>query len=393
MRKKSLLSFLLLLSMVMSFSVCCTDDDEDGDEMNAELTINPTNLEFTALGGTKNVVVSSKLDSWNVIPDATANWCTITKGNGEFIVTVEEFVERIDRKATLKVTSGNESQDFVVIQKAVAADLSPEKEEVSLNGFGTATRVKITASSNEWTATSEETWIRTEKDGEDLVIRATLSSLDRTGKVCLLLNDAKAEITVKQVGTETTIGGVVFGEDGATPIGVIVNNVDSTNCIYVVSLKEEALVFTTEDKFYTFTDSLSTNGQKATACFKEIQGYKEKFPAIAYCDQIEKLTGMKGWYIPGCKEKEIWQALVDNKDKINTTLKALQGNVLMESIADQNTQWGDYRNIWTSTTIHYEADSYVSSMRTKKGDFTDGAVNGGYVYAVRCFLKFEYLKE
>ncbi len=392
MKKKSLLTFLFLLGMLISFCLCCTDDDGGGrDDLKAELTSSPTNLEFTALGGEKKVVVSTKLDSWNIIPDDAASWCIVTKGDGEFIVNVEEFAERRDRKATLKITSGCESLDFIVIQKAVSADLNLEKTEVSINGFGTAVKIKITGSSDEWIATSEESWIHPEKDGEDLVIRAALSSSDRTGKVQVLLNDAKSEITVNQIGTETTIGSVVFGEDNATAIGVIVNKVDSTNCIYVVSLEEEALEFTPEDKFYIYTDSLKVNGQKATACFKEDKGYKEKFPVIAYCDRIEEQTGMRGWYIPAYKEQEIWQALSDNKKTINTTLKALNADILLQSVENMDPQ---YQNCWTSTTRSYKEDGYAMSVRTKIMGFSEDNIQYAYYkHAARCFLKIEYLTE
>lgn len=381
--------FSLLLGIVMSFSVCCTNDD--GDVPQAELVLNPINLEFTALGGEKKVVISTKLDSWNVIPDDAASWCTITKGDGEFIVNVEEFAERRDRKATLKITSGSESLDFVVIQKAVSADLTLEKTEVSMNGFGTAVKVNVVGSSDDWLATSKDSWIKLERDGKDLVICATLSSSDRTGKVQVQLNDAKSEITVNQIGAETTIGSVVFGEDNATAIGVIINKVDSTKSIYIVSLEEEALEFTTEDKFYIYTDSLEVNGQKATICFKDDKGYKDKFPVIAYCDQIEEQTDTKGWYIPAYKEQEIWQALIDNKKIINTTLKALNADVLLQSVEDMDPQ---YRNCWTSTTRSYKEDGYTMSVRTKANEFSEDNFQYAYYrHAVRCFLKIEYLTE
>lgn len=380
---------LLFSSMVMGFSACSDDDEEV--TIKAELTANPTNLEFSALGGENDVTVSTKLDSWNVTPDASANWCTVTKGEGKFTVKVEEFTERQDRKATLKITSGDESIDFIVTQKAVSAELTPEKTEVSINGFGSAVKIKMTASSNEWTATTEDSWIRTEKNGEYLIIRATLSSSDRTGKINLSLNDAKSEITVKQSGAETTVGSVVLGEDGTTAIGVIVNNVDSTNCIYVVSLKEEFLNFSKEVKFYTYTDTITTNGQKATAIFKEIEGYKEKFPAIAFCDQIEEMTGVKGWYIPAYKEQEVWQGLIDNKDVINTTLQALNADILMKTAEDPEPK---YSHCWTSTTKKYDEDDHVESVRTKKTDFTkNDYVYGYYPHSTRCFLKIEYLAE
>ena len=372
----------------MGFSACSDDDEEI--TVKAELTANPTNLEFSALGGEKDVTISTKLDTWNVTADASANWCTVTKGEGKFTVKVNEFTEHQDRKATLKITSGDESIDFIVTQKAVATELTPEKTEVSINGFGAAIKVKVAASSNEWTATSEDSWIRTEKDGEYIIIRATLSSSDRTGKINLSLNDAKSEITVKQSGAETEIGSLVLaGENGDTPIGVIINNID--NKIYVISMEEKLTYFTniTDYKITDIrTDTVKTDGKKATDLIKAIKGYENKYLIAAYCDEMEEKTGVKGWYIPASKENAVWESLKENEDIINNVLRSAGGSELYSEFIDP-----DFKYYWTSTISYDADDGYAGSVILKEEYKYNAYVGPTYQYAARCVLRIEYLSE
>lgn len=374
---------LLFTSIVMGFCACSDDDEEI--TIKAELKANPTSLEFTALGGENEVTVSTKLNTWNVTADASANWCTVTKGESKFTVKVEEFTKRQDRKATLKITSGDESINFIVTQKAVSAELAPEKTEVSINGFGTAVKVKMAASSNEWTATSEDSWIRTEKDGEYLIIRATLSSSDRTGKINLSLNDAKSEITVKQSGAETEIGSLVLaGENGDTPIGVIINNVD--NKIYVISMEEKLTCFTNDD-YYKMTDirtdTVKTDGKKALNLIKAVEGYESKYLIAAYCDELEEKTHVKGWYIPAEKENSVWEGLTENKNNINTILKSAGGSEL----------YSKSQNYWTSTIHYSKEDGYASSVIVKNKEQKNQYITPWYKYSARCVLRIEYLSE
>ena len=378
---------VLLMSLGLSFN-SCSDNDDDPVEIKAELTVTPETLQFSALGGNDKIIVSTKLNSWTFTADPAETWCTATKANDTLKIEVGEFSEKTDRTAKIKVTSGNENKEITVIQKGVSTELSPETKEVTLNGFGTAIQIKITATDENWEAVADENspWLRPSKEGEYLVIRATLTESDRNGTILLSLNDAKTTVTVNQTGASFNVGDLYLGEDG-TAVGVIINKDEANNNIYIISTEERQIPFTngTDQKVYTRTDS--KDGKKALEMLKAEENYKEKYTIATYCEEIEEKTKINGWYIAAGYEDEVWNALNDNKDVINNALKS-SGNQELESSMEK------YQEFWTSTPLFSASNTYATSITMRKLDSSKYAWRiPSYRYIARCVLRIQYINE
>ncbi len=349
---------VLLMSLGLSFN-SCSDNDDDPIEIKAELTVTPETLQFSALGGNNKIIVSTKLNSWTFTADPAETWCTATKANDTLKIEVGEFSEKTDRTAKIKVTSGNENKEITVIQKGVSTELSPETKEVTLNGFGTAIQIKITATDENWEAVADENspWLRPSKEGEYLVIRATLTESDRNGTILLSLNDAKTTVTVNQTGASFNVGDLYLGEDG-TAVGVIINKDEANNNIYIISTEERQIPFTngTDNKVYIRTDN--KDGKKALEILKAEENYKEKYTIATYC-----------------------------KDVINNALKS-SGNQELESSMEK------YQEFWTSTPSFSAGDTYATSITMRKLDSSKYAWRiPSYRYIARCVLRIQYINE
>ena len=87
----------------------------------AELSVSPTELEFTSIDTEKKtVMVNTNVGSWNVTP--SADWLIISKETNKFFVEVERNYTENERTGTITVTAGNaESKIVTVTQTASSA--------------------------------------------------------------------------------------------------------------------------------------------------------------------------------------------------------------------------------------------------------------------------------
>lgn len=386
MKRKFITMLMLLLSLGLSFNSC---SDDDSPEIKADLTVSPETLQFSALGGNDKVTVSTQLDSWTFTADPTATWCTATKVNDTLKIEVEEFAEKTDRTAKIKVTSGDENKEITVTQKGVSAELSPEKTKVTLNGFGTAVQIKITASADNWEAVVDEnpSWLRLSKEGEYLTIQATLAESDREATILLSLEDAKVSISVEQPKAASNVGDLFLGEDG-TAIGVVINKDEENKNIYIISTEERQMQFTnaTDQKIYVKTDS--KDGQKALEILKAQENYKEKYIIAAYCEEMEEKTKVNGWYIAAEYENAVWNALNEHMDIINNALQSSGNQELGSSM-------NAYQEFWTSSPYFSSNEDYATSVTTKplSSLLSVRGKTPSYAYIARCVLKIGYITE
>ncbi len=68
---------MLMLLSGMGFGIASCSSDDDEVKIAAELTLTPSSLTFNALGGSEEVAVATKAESWNVAEDQAADWCRV----------------------------------------------------------------------------------------------------------------------------------------------------------------------------------------------------------------------------------------------------------------------------------------------------------------------------
>lgn len=405
---RKLITMLMLLSGI-GFGIASCSDDDDEVKIAAELTLTPSALTFNALGGSEEVVVATKAGSWNVTEDQTADWCTVEKAEGKFTVTVAEFSEKTDRTAKLQVTSGEEVKELVVTQKGVSATLELDAQKVDLTGFGTAVKVKVTGSADNWEAQAADDWCRLEKDGEYLVVRATLSETDRKTQVTVTLNDAKTVLEVNQTGQETAVGSLYLVNDQA--VGVVLCKTDTT--VYILSVKENYLPFTNpviqDGQTYAYkmtirTDTVKTDGKIATQMIYDDPDFEAHYPAAVWCKEQAEADGVD-WYIPGYSESIVWNAIWDNFSELKGVLSGI-GEPLathIEVCMDNNHYWNtdpheqlmnDHAFYWSSTCRYYSGDNYSEGIRVRdliQKDYSDKS--SGIDVALRLVARFDIITE
>lgn len=404
---RKLITMLMLLSGI-GFGIASCSDDDDEVKIAAELTLTPSALTFNALGGSEEVAVATKAESWNVTEDQTADWCTVEKAEGKFTVTVAEFSEKTDRTAKLQVTSGEEVKELVVTQKGVSATLELDAQKVDLTGFGTAVKVKVTGSADNWEAQAADDWCRLEKDGEYLVVRATLSETDRKTQVTVTLNDAKTVLEVNQTGQETAVGSLYLVNDQA--VGVVLCKTDTT--VYILSVKENDSPFADGgEEIYNMkirTDTVRTDGKIATQMIYDDPDFEALYQVAVWCKEQAEKDGVD-WYIPAYNEMAVWNAISENLEMLNSVLSGIGGDVLAtkhpmntywqeqynQTLDFPNVEWYDHYFYWTSTRNTDKGHpEYSDGMRVRDVIKADYSSKYSYIdLAARLVARFDIITE
>lgn len=166
--------------------------------------------------------------------------------------------------------------------------------DVSLNkiGFdrnGSTRTITISTNTKEWEAESSEDWCTISQNGNQLTIRTSASTVDRTAVIRFKGFDTK--ITVHQskyaVGDE-------FNEDGVE--GIVGYIGDSVR--YVCKF----LGYHYWSTKYEHTNATSrTDGEYNMNQIKKIPHWEELYPAFFVCDQLNT-DGITGWYLPAIDE-------------------------------------------------------------------------------------------
>lgn len=366
---KTIFLRVLLLCMGIVFFACNDDDKEDLPEP-AELQVSPSKLEFLGNGGRDSVMILTLLDTWDA--ESSETWCKITPSGNLLLIDVEAVTMPTERAAVITVTSGEEKKEIPVFQKG-ASTLTAELDTVRLDVKGTAVDVRITASSTDWTFSTELTWCHLSKNGEYLVVAAdpNESADPNVGEIFLTLNEKKVRLIVEQAGetaNEDKVGGVYVNESGDV-VGIIIAITETDK--YVVSLEEENnMPFA-----FFFNDIIDTreyekDGKAALEKVKQENNWESNYTWAATCKNMETSTKVTGWYIPGSGEDVVWNALADNFDVLNEALTANGGDSLRK---------GNSSDKYCTSTMCIE-NSYAAIYRIFLNDITDKYTAGGMDY-------------
>lgn len=166
--------------------------------------------------------------------------------------------------------------------------------DVSLNkiGFdrnGSTRTITISTNTKEWKAESSEDWCTISQNGNQLTIRTSASTVDRTAVIRFKGFDTK--ITVHQ---SKYAAGDKFNEDGVE--GIVGYIGDSVR--YVC----KTLGSYSWSSEYALTNATSrTDGEYNMNQIKKIPHWEELYPAFFLCDQLNT-DGITGWYLPAIDE-------------------------------------------------------------------------------------------
>lgn len=341
---KTVLLRMLLLCMGIVF-FACSDDKEDIPEP-ADLQVSPSKLEFLGNGGRDSVTILTLLETWNAV--SSEAWCKVAPEGNLLRVNVDAITTPTDRSAVITVTSGEEMKEISVFQKG-ASTLTVELDTVKLEASGTAVDVKITASSADWVFSTSATWCQISKNGEYLVVSAdpNESANSNVGEILLTLNEKEVKLVVVQAGkkvSEDKVGSVYLNDDGDV-VGVIIAITETDK--YVLSLKDE--ISTPLAFFFQPIDTreYEKDGNAALEKVKQESSWESNYTWAVTCKNMESSTKVTGWYVPGCSEDVIWNALADNIEVLNEALTENGGDPLKNnSTSDRYCTSTMYPNSW-----------------------------------------------
>lgn len=209
--------------------------------------------------------------------------------SGSLKLTVAENATPTSRNATITVKSkdGKASATLNVVQSGITFEVKSDKIGFDKNANYRTLTINTTV--KEWEAESSADWCTFSKNGNQITIRATESTEDRTAVVSFKGFDTK--ITVHQ--SKYAVGDS-FSEDGIE--GTVGYIGDEARYIYK-SLGTSA--WSTES-VETGANS-KDDGEYNMNVIKKIPFWEDSYPAFLLCEQLNT-DGVTGWYMPAQNE-------------------------------------------------------------------------------------------
>lgn len=249
-------------------------------------------------------------------------------------LTFDENSSSQSRETSVVVSSKDKktSSTLKIIQKGTVFEVKNDKIGFDKNsGYRTIT---INTTAKEWEAqSSDESWCTFSKNGNQITIRVTASTEDRTATITFKGFDTKIDVHQSKYAVGDT-----FNENGIEgTVGYIGDEVR-----YVYKGLGKAIWST--EKVLTGADSKS-DGEYNMNVIKKIDFWQDYYPAFLLCEQLNT-NGVTGWYLPAIEE-------LDKLEKL------------------------DNYNAWSSTERDVSYSYYRGGSWLKKVDY--------YVYAVHKF--------
>lgn len=171
---------------------------EEEDEKPAILSVEENAIEVANSAGTTSFSVESNVD-WTVASDA--NWIVVERKGDEVNLTYEENEAVTSRAATITLTAseGNLKEQVEITQLGTTPTLSLDKEALEFDVSGG--EASITVSTNlEWTYSSNSEWASVSKDGNKVIVVASVNTQPATREAVITVSggDLEKKVTVTQ---------------------------------------------------------------------------------------------------------------------------------------------------------------------------------------------------
>lgn len=205
-------------------------------------------------------------------------------------LTFDENSSAQSRETSVVVSSKDKktSSTLKIIQKGIVFEVKNDKIGFDKNsGYRTIT---INTTAKEWEAqSSDESWCTFSKNGNQITIRVTASTEDRTATITFKGFDAKIDVHQSKYAVGDT-----FNEKGVEgTVGYI-----GDEARYVYKNVGEA-AWSTENVL-TGANSKS-DGEYNMNVIKKIDFWQDYYPAFLLCEQLNT-NGVTGWYLPAIEE-------------------------------------------------------------------------------------------
>ena len=171
------------------------------------ITANPTSMNFYAIGGQKNISISTNSDSWNVL--TKTDWCEVSN------ISVSTATIKVSQNNSYDSRSGNivlKTSDGAIVSIFVSQSgkerpyITANPTSVNFSEDGGTKTISISTNSNSWKVSSCPSWCSTSIPTWNetyITINTTTngSHNSRDGKIVLETSDgAKVSISVSQSG-------------------------------------------------------------------------------------------------------------------------------------------------------------------------------------------------
>lgn len=262
------------------------------------------------------------------------------------ILQLSENSSEDKRVANIAIKSSKYNIQGVVkvVQKGVTFEVS--QSLIMFDRTRSNATITITTTASSWNAKSSDDWCTFTTNGDQLTIRATSSTVEREAKITF--SGFRQEIIIRQskyaVGDEYNEGNIT-GTVGFIGSG-------KTGEDYRMIYKSVGSAVWSTEKVSTGANS-ATDGQYNMNIIKQIDNWRELYPAFALCDALNT-NGVTGWYLPSYNESLLlWNS----------------------------------NDIWTSTECSYR-ETYTSYYENLYGSIHKGIYSkdmGKRVFAIRKF--------
>ena len=275
----------------------------------AKITFNQEQYQYTATSQEESINFSCNINVANINVTCSSEWCNVSLGKTNYIdISLDENISTKSRNAVIYFKNKNNEllSQIEIVQEG--AYLEVTYTDINLDRKSQLRTTTINTTRSKWEAESSESWCTFSINGNNLTIRVTASTADRTAVISFKGFDT--QITVHQ--SKYAVGDS-YNENGIE--GTIGYMGDDVRYIYKY-LGSSA--WSTE---YVATGATShTDGEANMEVIKRIPNWQELYPAFYLCDQLNT-NGISGWYLPARNEinliklARVWTSTeIDNRN-------------------------------------------------------------------------------
>lgn len=246
--------------------------------VNNQATINSNNKQIKFIGQ-------------QPVSETRANINDGTATSYALILTLDENNSTQSRETYVTVSSADKktSSTIKIIQSGIIFEVKNDK--IGFDKNSNYRTITINTTVKEWEAQSSEKWCTYSKNGNQITIRVSESTEDRTAIVTFKGFDTKIEVHQSKYAV-----GDFYSENGLE--GTVGYIGDVSRYIY---MNVGEAYWSTE---YVLTGANSmTDGEYNMNVIKRIDFWQDSYPAFLLCEQLNT-NGITGWYLPSAKELE-----------------------------------------------------------------------------------------
>lgn len=246
--------------------------------------------QYTATAQEKRISFSCDIDVSNINVTCSSEWCNVSFNKMKYIdISLDENISEESRNTVIYFR--NKSNELLsqieIVQEGAYLEIS--NKNISFDKNSNYRTIEIDTSASHLEAESSENWCTFSINGNNLTVRATASTSDRTAVISFKGFDT--QITVRQ--SKYAVGDS-YNENGIE--GTVGYIGDGGRYIY----RDLGKAAWSTENVATGANS-STDGEYNMEVIKSIPNWQEFYPAFYLCDQLNT-NGISGWYLPAANE-------------------------------------------------------------------------------------------